>query len=73
MSIEQVTRPREDGTSTLLCGHPACAAVAETLIEITWLDSGWSGIIGACWEHHEDLGVLVLKGRQDEDQEVPRD
>jgi len=43
MAIEEITRPREDGTSsTLLCGRPGCDAIAETLIEITWADSGWA-------------------------------
>lgn len=70
MAIENITRPRGDGTSSLVCGHPECDRVAETLVSFTW-DDGWSGIIGACWEHHEELAVMTLKARADE--ETPRD
>jgi len=57
-----VTSLTGEGTrSKLLCGKPACDRVAETIIEFTW--NGWSGVLGACWEHHEDLVVMALKAK----------
>lgn len=78
MAIENVTRPTSDDgglvRSTLLCGKPDCDRIAETIVEFEW--ATWSGVLGACWEHHEDLCVLLLKGRFAADElgpDVPRD
>lgn len=55
-----VTRPRVDGDgASLLCGKPGCDRVAEVLFSLEWAD--WTGLIGSCWEHHEDLAVRMLQ------------
>lgn len=51
----------EAGVSRLLCGKPGCDRVAETIVVVLY--EGWSGILGACWEHHEDMGVLLMRSR----------
>jgi hypothetical protein len=69
MAIENVTRPVDATRSQLLCGQPRCEEIATYIVEFEW--NGWAGILGACADHHEDLAVLALKSRVDED--MPRD
>ena len=79
MAIENVTRPTSDDgglvQATLVCGKPACDEIATDIVEFEW--NGWSGILGACMDHHEDLGVLALKAKASEraepDENMPRD
>lgn len=60
MATDQgVTRWTGNGSeSSLLCGKPGCEEPARLTAEFEW--NGWVGIIGACWEHHEDLLVHNL-------------
>lgn len=61
---DSVVRTKPDGSgSSLLCGKPGCGQLAQTCASFTWQDTGWTGVIGACWEHHEDLGVVILGHR----------
>jgi hypothetical protein len=77
MATDQVTRLTGNGTEAhLVCGKPGCDRDAEIITELTFHD--WSGILGACFEHHEDMGVVLLKGKraaedQPLDEDMPRD
>lgn len=50
-------------SSALMCGKPGCATIARHTADFHWVDGDWSGVLGACDEHLEDLGVVVLKRR----------
>lgn len=65
MALEHVIREIEgSGSGTLLCGQPECPSVASHLLEFEW--NGWSGLIGACDEHREDLDMLRIRARESE-------
>ena len=63
MALEHVIRDKDDNrTGVLLCGRPNCPQTAGALLEFEW--NGWSGVIGACDEHREDLDMLRIRARE---------
>lgn len=65
MGLEHVIRDADgDGRNEFLCGWPDCSCVAQHLLEFEW--NRWTGLIGACDEHHEDLQMLRIRARESE-------
>ncbi len=67
MATEQegVTRQNADQSAwALVCGKPGCDRLPRHIAEFSWIDGNWSGVLGACNEHREDLGVVVLEQRR---------
>ena len=67
MATEQegVTRQTPGSTTwALICGKPGCDQLARHIVEFSWVDGNWDGILGACNEHREDIGVVVLEQRK---------